>query len=294
MELKQQLLQAFDTFAVAFKAIIENAFKEEEPIITKKRPREEEVLSPKEKEEEESNESDDGSFINNNSEVSEWSSSVIDAEVVENNYMQMKNPDKRQSTATKLLNIDNKVPDYDHPERKDKGSEYCGDYEVSDQDGAKMKSFCVSLHRYGMEGAILNNTWWMSHFGDRLNIVLNGMGRQGKNNQKAKAIVHDIINTCCSDMEIPLVYESDYEHTHTQCSFCYEKRICGYMLQIGKRYYPLGSKCYRLADALIEFFTILYAGNDNYRELYVQLLGLMDNIIQSHENKAKNFFYFVF
>lgn len=295
--LKTKLLETFNTFAIAFKAVIENAFKEvaeqqnesveesAEIIQTRKRIREVEKEASKDQEED-SFEEEDASFINNNSDVSEFSSSIIDAEVVENNLKKMKNPQKRQVKKTKLLNVDNKALDYDNPNNKCEISEYCGDHEYTREDIVEMKTFRANLENFGLDYAIRNSTgWWNSHFGSPLQVILNSMGRQGKNNDKAKAIIDELITRCRAGSVPPSVEESKFEFGN--CCLCNERRNCSFTLIIGRQTRPLGNKCVELARAIIEFYeTLNNSDAKTDKQLFLDLLQLMDNINQAHENKS--------
>ena len=167
--------------------------------------------------------------------------------------------------------------------RSERGDD-CGDAIVTPNDVKHMQSFLVVLQEHGYKVAISHNVWWDREFGAQLEGIENGMGRAGTQNEFAKNVLRQL-RAATLDGEHVYTCSSIIDAPKRRCGLCGGTKRCDYELRIGDNtVYPLGGKCYVLAQQMIHFYEAFVKEKDP-ETLFLVLKQTLDNILDANQSK---------
>lgn len=100
------------------------------------------------------------------------------------------------------------------------------------------------------------SVWFQKRYMEKIEMIRQNNGFQGKND-KALSLWNKMVETAFTQETTPSVSTSAVTRVSPKdrcCCFCDLKRNCPYSLIVEEKTYPIGTKCFELAKAVINFY----------------------------------------
>jgi hypothetical protein len=187
---------------------------------------------------------------------------------------------ERKRARPKALRYDEE----DFPGESDDNGDDCGgdDDAVVTKDIRLGMGAAYEIFKFNTYKELEKNNFWKKHFGDAMSEVESNCGAPGKGNEHARKTISEHVR--CPTLEgknVEIV--SLGGRKRTKCCMCGATHMCEEQIKPGDL--PVASVCRHLAAALIGFYQVLYNGNPDYGQLFVDLRRAMDEVLEASANK---------
>lgn len=172
----------------------------------------------------------------------------------------------------------------DFPGESDDMGEDCGGaWNVSVTKDMKLgMGAAYEILKFNTYKELEKNNFWRTHFGDAMSEVEANCGGTGKPNEHARQTISEYIRgPTLQGKNVEIV--SLGGRRRTKCCMCGATQMCEEQIKPGDL--PVASVCRHLAAALIGFYQVLYKGNPDYGQLYVDLRRAMDKVLEASADK---------
>lgn len=188
-----------------------------------------------------------------------------------------KHQDKKRARP-KVLRFDEE----DFPDKSNDKGDDCAGSEVVTKDMRLGMGAAYEILKFNAYPELEKDAFWKKHFGDAMSEVEANCGAQGKRNEHARTTISEYIRGPTlqgKNVEIVLLHR----RRRTKCCLCGATQMCEEQIKPGDL--PVATVCRHLAAALIEFYQVLYKGNPDYGQLFVNLRRAMDKVTKASANK---------
>jgi hypothetical protein len=184
----------------------------------------------------------------------------------------------RKRARPKVLRFDEE----DFPGDSDDKGEDCGGSEVVTKDMRLGMGAAYEIFKFNTYSDLEKDAFWKKHFGDAMSSVESNCGAQGKPNEHARMTISEYIRgPTLEGKNVEIV--SLHGRRRAKCCLCGATQMCEEQIKPGDL--PVATVCRHLAAALIEFYQVLYKGNPDYGQLFVNLRRAMDKVTKASANK---------
>lgn len=225
-------------------------------------------------------EKEDDFVVDDEEPIEEYDKKSWETIMKKHNEEKKKKIEGRKRARPKTLRYDEE----DFPGESDDDGDDCG----GDDDVAVTKDMklgmgaAYEIFKFNTYKELEKNNFWKKHFGDAMSEVEAGCGAQGKNNEHARKTISEYIRgPTLEGRNVEIV--SLYGRRRTKCCLCGATHMCEEQIKPGDL--PVATMCRHLAAALIKFYQVLYKGNQDYGQLFVDLRRAMDKVTKASADK---------
>lgn len=224
---------------------------------------------------------DKGFVVDDEEPIEEYDKKSWETIMKKHNEKKKKKIEGRKRARPRVLRYDEE----DFPGESDDMGEDCGGaWNVSVTKDMKLGTGAAyEILKFNTYNELEKNNFWRKHFGDAMSEVEANCGGTGKPNEHARKTISEHIRGPTLEGKNVEIVPLAGGRRRTKCCLCGATHMCEEAIRPGDL--PVATICRHLAAALIKFYQVLYKGNPDYGQLYVDLRCAMDKVLEASAEK---------